>query len=79
MPDGKSDTAKATLGIGAALIAIACCAGLPAIGALVGGVTLGGALGLGLGAVALGVLAWTATTIVTRRRRDRCRQRSQDR
>jgi uncharacterized protein (DUF2062 family) len=76
-PDGKSGTA--TLGIGAALIAIACCAGLPAIGALVGGVTLGAVVGFGLGAVALGVIAWTATAIVTRRRRDRCEKRSQDR
>ncbi len=35
----KSATATATLGIGATLVAIACCAGLPAIGALLGGVT----------------------------------------
>jgi hypothetical protein len=76
-PGGKSGTA--TLGIGAAVIAIACCAGLPAIAALVSGVTLGAVLGFGLGAVALGVLAWTATAIVIRRRRDRRGERSQDR
>jgi hypothetical protein len=48
-PGGKSDAATATVGIGAAPFAIACFAGLPAIGALPGGSTLGAVLGLGLG------------------------------
>lgn len=66
-PQRKSDTATATLGIGAALVAITCCAGLPAIGALLGGLTLGAVLGLGLGALIVGALAWAATAILTRR------------
>jgi hypothetical protein len=56
----------------AAVAAVGCCAALPAIGALLGGLTLGAVLGLGLGAVVLGVLAWTAATTVVHRRRSRC-------
>jgi hypothetical protein len=67
-PDRKSDSTAVTLGIGAAVVAIACCAGLPAIGALLGGLTVGVVLGFGLGAVILGALAWTAVAIITRRR-----------
>jgi hypothetical protein len=63
----KSDTATATLGVGGALVAIACCAGLPAVGALVGGLTVGALIDLGLGAVIVGAVAWTA--LFTRRRR----------
>lgn len=72
-PGRKSDTTTATLGIGAALVAITCCAGLPAIGALLGGLTLGAVLGLGLGTLIVVALAWTATAILARRRcRARC-------
>lgn len=78
-PRCKSDTATATLGIGAALVAITCCAGLPAIGALLGGLTLGAIVGLGLGALAVGALAWTATAILTRRRRSPCGDGSDER
>ena len=67
-PDGKSGLVPATLGIGAAVIAIACCAGLPAVGALLGGLTAGAVLGFGLGAVILGTLAWTAAATILRRR-----------
>jgi len=75
-PQRKSDTATATIGIGA-LVAITCCAGLPAIGALLGGLTLGAVLGLGVGALIVGALAWTATAILARRRRGaRCGERS---
>lgn len=49
-PQRKSETATATLRIGAAPVAITCCAGLPAICALLGGLTLGAVLGLGLDA-----------------------------
>ena len=70
-PERKSDAATGTLGIGAAVIAIACCAGLPAIGALLGGLTVGVVLGFGLGALTLGALAWTAVAIITRRRKHR--------
>ncbi len=80
MPQRKSDAATATLGIGAALVAIVCCAGLPAIGALLGGLTLGAVLGLGLGALIVGALAWTATVIIARRRRRaRCGEGSDER
>jgi hypothetical protein len=70
----KTDTAAA-VGIGAAAVAIVCCAGLPAIAALLGGFTFGAILGLGLGAVILAAVAWTAAMFVARRRRrDRCRE-----
>jgi len=79
-PQRKSDTATATLGIGTALFAITCCAGRPAIGALLDGLTLGAVLGLGLGALIVGALAWTATGILTCcRRRARCGERSDER
>ena len=70
-PERKSEAATATLELGAAAIAIACCAGLPAIGALLGGLTVGVVLGFGLGALTLGALAWTAVAIITRRRKHR--------
>ena len=72
-PERKSDAATATLGI-AAVIAIACCAGLAAIGVLLGGLTIGVVLGLGFGALILGALAWTASGMITPRR-----QRAQQR
>jgi hypothetical protein len=68
-PERKSDAATATLGVGAAVVPIACCAGLPAIAALLGGLTLGVVLGFGVGALVLGALAWIAAAIITRRRR----------
>jgi hypothetical protein len=67
-PERKSDAATTTLGIVAAAIAIACCAGLPAVGALLGGLTIGAMLGLGFGPVILGALAWTAVAIIAHRR-----------
>jgi hypothetical protein len=74
-----NDSATAAIVIGTAAVAIACCAGLPAIAALIGGLTLGGILGLGLGAVLLGVLTWTATaTLVRGRQRPRCDERIRD-
>ena len=79
-PHRKSETATATLGIGAALVAITCCVGLPAVGALLGGLTLGAVVGLGLGGLIVGALAWTATGILTCcRRRARCGERSDER
>lgn len=74
MPRRTSDAATATIAVGAAAVAIVCCAGLPAIAALIGGVTLGGILGLGLGAVLLGALTWTATATLLRGRRRRPRE-----
>ena len=67
-PERKSEAATATLELGAAAIAIACCAGLPAIAAILGGLTLGAVLGFGLGALLLAALAWTAAAAIIRRR-----------
>jgi hypothetical protein len=67
-PERKSEAATATLGLGAAAIAIACCAGLPTIAALLGGLTLSAVLGLGLGALLLAALARTTTAVIIRRR-----------
>jgi hypothetical protein len=78
-PRRTNDSATAAIAIGTAAVAIACCAGLPAIAALIGGLTLGGILGLGLGAGLLGVLTWTATaTLLRRRQRPRCDERIRD-
>ena len=68
-PERRSDAATTMLGITAAGVAIACCVGLPAIAALLGGLTLGVVLGFGVGALVLGALAWIAAAIITRRRR----------
>jgi hypothetical protein len=73
----KSDAATATLGAGAGAIAVVCCAGLPAIGALLGGLSVGVLLGFGLGALSLGALAWTTVAIIVRRRRRDRHVRSQ--
>jgi hypothetical protein len=64
-PERKSDAATTMLGITAAAIATACCAGLPAIGVLLGGLTIGVVLGLGFGALILGALARTASAMIT--------------
>ena len=52
------------LGAAGALLAVACCAGLPALGAIVGGLTVAAVIGISTGAllaaavVALVVLIW---------------------
>lgn len=75
-PRRTSDSPTTAIAIGIAAAAIVCCAGLPAFGALLGGLTLGGMLGLGVGAVLLGVLTWAATAALVRgRRRARCDDR----
>lgn len=78
-PGRKSETAAATVGIGSAVIAIACCAGLPAIAALFGGLTVGAVLGLCLGALILGMLAWAAAAMISRGRSRSRRARSERR
>ncbi|MHB1568445.1 MAG: hypothetical protein ACYCXW_05570 [Solirubrobacteraceae bacterium] len=79
-PVRASDSPTATLAIGAAGVVIVCCAGLPAIVAFLGGLTLGAILGLGLGAVLLGALTWTAVALfVGTRQRRRCAERSRHR
>jgi hypothetical protein len=67
-PERKCDAATAKLGIGAAVVPVRCCAGLPALGALLGWLTLGIVLGFGLAALFLGALAWSAAAMITRRR-----------
>ena len=67
-PGRKADAATVTFGVGAAAVAIVCCAGLPAVAALAGGLTAGAILGLGLGALIVGALALTGTVILTRKR-----------
>jgi hypothetical protein len=71
----ESGAATAALAVSAAAVAIVCCAGPSAIAALIGGVTLAGILGLGLGAVLLGALTWTATATLLRGRQRRREER----
>jgi hypothetical protein len=78
-PERNPNPATGTLGIGAAVIALACCAGLPAVGALLGGLTVGAVLGLGFGALLLAALAWAAAAIIVRRQRVRRTARSEQR
>jgi hypothetical protein len=61
------------LGIGAAALAVICCAGLPAIGALVGSITLAALLGVAGGVVVLAAVLVGAVVLVrSRRRRGSC-------
>jgi hypothetical protein len=58
--------------IGVAALAIVCCAGLPSLAGLAGGLTLAAVLGLGGGLVVLiAALAVTMLTVRARRRRGR--------
>jgi hypothetical protein len=54
--------------LGAAAVAVVCCAGLPLLGAAIGGLTAAAVTGLGAGALFLAVLA---AVLVIRRRRAR--------
>jgi hypothetical protein len=53
--------------LAAAAVAVVCCAGLPLLIAIVGGLTLAGVLGLAGLAVALGLLALALLTRLRRR------------
>jgi hypothetical protein len=55
----------------AAAVAVICCAGLPAIGALIGGVTIAGVVGVAGGVLALAALGSGAIVLVRVRRRCR--------
>lgn len=62
------------LGIAAAALAIGCCAGLPAIAALLGGVTVAALLGVAGGVIAITALAGVALLLVrSRARRNACK------
>jgi hypothetical protein len=61
------------LGVTAGAFAVACCAGLPAIGALIGGITIAGVLGVAGGVLVLAALGGGAVLLVrARRRRSSC-------
>jgi Flp pilus assembly protein protease CpaA len=59
--------------VGARLFAVACCAGIPAIAAALGGVAGGAVIGLAAGAITAVVLGTVALLLVRGRRR-RARQ-----
>jgi len=63
---GTSRTGLAALGIGA--FAVVCCAGLPLVAGVLGGVALGSVLGVGAGALAVIVVI---VLVVARARRQR--------
>ena len=61
------------LGVGAGAFAVVCCAGLPAIGALIGGITIAGVIGVAGGVLVLAALGGGAVLLVrARRRRGSC-------
>lgn len=59
------------LGVAAAAFAVICCAGLPAIGALIGGITIAAVIGVAGGVLALAALGGGAIVLVSARRRRR--------
>ena len=61
--------------LGAGVVAVACCAALPAIVAALGGVTAGALIGVAAGLVAAVVLG-VATMLFVRSRRQRARTES---
>ena len=61
-------------GVAASALVVTCCAGLPAIGALIGGITVAAVIGVGGAAFALAALLGGAVLLVrARRRRAACR------
>lgn len=69
MLDGRAS--GPALGIGAGVFAVVCCAGLPAIGALIGGITIAAVIGVAGGVLALAALGGGAIMLVRARRRRR--------
>jgi hypothetical protein len=57
------------IGIAATAFAVICCAGLPAIGALVGGLTIAAVLGVAAGVLALTAALGAAVLVLRTRRR----------
>ena len=71
MRGGRVDSLP-VLGAAGALVAIACCAGLPLIGTILGGLTLAAVLGVAGGVVlAVGVVA-AAVVVMRGMRRRQC-------
>jgi hypothetical protein len=61
------------LGVAAGALAVLCCAGLPAIGALIGGITIAGVIGVAGGVFGLAaLLGGGALAVPARRRRGSC-------
>ena len=60
------------LALGAAALAVVCCAGLPLLIAALGGLTLAAVLGIGAGAVVLGAIALLVAIPVRARRHREC-------
>jgi hypothetical protein len=66
--------------VAAGAFAVVCCAGLPAIGALIGGITIAGILGVAGGVLALAALvAGAALAVRACRRRGSCPPRARGR
>jgi hypothetical protein len=57
------------LGVGAAIVAVICCAGLPAIAAVLGGITLAAVLGVAGGVLAVVAIATGAVLLIGGRRK----------
>lgn len=57
------------LGVAAGALAVICCAGLSAIGALVGGITIAAVIGVAGGVLALAALGGGAILLLRARRR----------
>jgi hypothetical protein len=65
------------LGVAAGAFAVVCCAGLPAIGALIGAITIARVIGVAGGVLALAALLGGAILLVrARRRRGSCPPRA---
>jgi membrane protein implicated in regulation of membrane protease activity len=60
------------LGAAGALLAVACCAGLPALAAIVGGLTVAAVIGISTGALLAALVASLAVLIWRGRRRRAC-------
>jgi hypothetical protein len=61
------------LGIAAGVFAVVCCAGLPAIGAVIGGITIAAVIGVGAAVLAIAVVLGGAGLLLrARRRRGAC-------
>lgn len=74
-PDGANVRGYAVGAI--AVLAVACCAAGPALVGVLGAIGLGAALGIGGGL--LGIVGLTAVMVLSRRRRHRCRVKSDPR
>lgn len=59
-------------GIGLAAFAVLCCAGLPLVGGLIGGLTLAGVLGIGAGVLIAAATVCVAVVVVRARRERAC-------